>query len=250
MCFEPDSKPPIPPIIGAEVRYRDLVLEASDGNRFSAYEALADGPQGSAVVILPDVRGLFDFYTDLAIRLAEGGHDAVAIDYFGRTAGIEPRDQDFAFMDHVAETTIRGITADVAAAVSHIRVAAPDRAVFTLGFCFGGSNSWHQATAGHGLAGAVGFYGNPRGTRPTDAPQVLDVVSSIECPILALMGGDDPGIPAGVISEFEDALTAAGVEHEVITYPGAPHSFFDRRYEEFTPESEDAWDRVLEFLGR
>ena len=46
------------------------------------------------------------------------------------------------------------------------------------------------------------------------------------------------------------ALAAAGVEHEVVTYAGAPHSFFDRKQEEFADASEDAWRRVLDFLER
>ena len=69
-------------------------------------------------------------------------------------------------------------------------------------------------------------------------------------PILGLMGGDDPGIPLDDVAEFDEALAAAGVEHEVVVYPGAPHSFFDRKYEEFAADSADAWSRVLGFLER
>ena len=69
-------------------------------------------------------------------------------------------------------------------------------------------------------------------------------------PILALQGGDDPGIPAEESQAFDEALTAAGVEHEVVIYPGAPHSFFDRKFEEFAAESKDAWNRVLTFVER
>jgi carboxymethylenebutenolidase len=72
----------------------------------------------------------------------------------------------------------------------------------------------------------------------------------MEAPILGLMGGADAGIPAEDVDEFEAALTDAGVEHEVVTYPGAPHSFFDRRYEDFADASEDAWNRVLAFIER
>ena len=64
------------------------------------------------------------------------------------------------------------------------------------------------------------------------------------------MGGDDPGIPVAEVEAFNHALDEAGVEHEVVIYPGAPHSFFDRKYEEFAADSEDAWSRVLAFLGR
>ncbi len=64
------------------------------------------------------------------------------------------------------------------------------------------------------------------------------------------MGGDDPAIPVAEAEAFGAALDAAGVEHEVVIYPGAPHSFFDRKYEEFAADSEDAWNRVLAFLER
>jgi carboxymethylenebutenolidase len=33
-------------------------------------------------------------------------------------------------------------------------------------------------------------------------------------------------------------------------YPGAPHSFFDRRAAEQAEASEDAWRRMLGFLDR
>jgi carboxymethylenebutenolidase len=72
----------------------------------------------------------------------------------------------------------------------------------------------------------------------------------IACPILALQAGADENITAEENAAFDAALTAAGVEHEVVTYPGAPHSFFDRKHEEFAADSEDAWNRVLTFLER
>ena len=75
-------------------------------------------------MILPDVRGLYRFYEELALRFAERGYPAVAIDYFGRTAGVAKRDDEFAFMDHVAQTTPDGIQADVAAAVEYLRSPA------------------------------------------------------------------------------------------------------------------------------
>jgi len=70
------------------------------------------------------------------------------------------------------------------------------------------------------------------------------------CPILALQAGDDANISAEDNAAFEAALVAAGIEHELVTYPGAPHSFFDRKQEEFADASADAWSRVLEFVER
>jgi carboxymethylenebutenolidase len=65
-----------------------------------------------------------------------------------------------------------------------------------------------------------------------------------------MMGGDDQGIPVEVVDAFDGALDEAGIEHELVVYPGAPHSFFDRKQEEFASASEDAWNRVLAFVER
>jgi carboxymethylenebutenolidase len=118
-----------------------------------------------------------------------------------------------------------------------------------LGFCYGGSNSWHQAAHGHGLAGVVGFYGVPDRAWPQGARSAIELAPQMTCPVLGLLGGDDPSIPAAVVDGFDQALTTAGVEHELITYSGAPHSFFDRTYEAYAAESADAWQRVLVFIA-
>src|SRR5436190_403670 len=150
MCFDLDSSPPIPVIRGAAVTHEDLTLQAADGNRFAAFAATPEESSSVGVVILPDVRGLYRFYEELALRFAERGMSAVAFDYFGRTAGTAKRGEDFEYMPHVDQTAA--------------------------------------------------------------------------------------------------ALEAAGVEHELVTYEGAPHSFFDRKQEEFADASEDAWSKVLAFL--
>jgi len=237
MCFDLDSSPPIPPISGAAVSHEDLILEAADGNRFSAFAALPEEPSAVGVVVLPDVRGLYRFYEELALRFAERGIPAVAIDYFGRTAGTGKRGDDFEYRPHVEQTTTEGVQADARAAVEWLRDRGA-RSIFTVGFCFGGRESWRAAAAGHGLAGAVGFYGRT----------AAELAEGVEAPILALQAGADQNISAEDNAAFDEALTAAGVEHEVVTYPGAPHSFFDRGFEDFAAESEDAWARTLNFI--
>jgi carboxymethylenebutenolidase len=245
VCFDHDSLPPIPVVTGAAVSHRDLELEAADGNRFAAFLAEPDDPKGVGVVILPDVRGLYRFYEELALRFAERRYHALAFDYFGRSAGVGKRGEDFDYMPHVQQTTQDGIQADVAAAVDHLRDST--RAIFTVGFCFGGRNSWLAAASGHGLAGAVGFYGRPgEGRDGSPGPAVR--AEEIEAPILGLMGGADQAITVSDIDAFDKALTKARVEHELVTYDGAPHSFFDRKYEEYAEDSEDAWRRTLEFI--
>ncbi|HZQ16490.1 MAG TPA: dienelactone hydrolase family protein [Gaiellaceae bacterium] len=246
MCFDVDSAPPIPVIAGAAVSHDDLVLTAADGNRFSAFLATPDGPAAAGVVIYPDVRGLYRFYEELALRFAERGHAAIAFDYFGRTLGPGKRGDDFEYMPHVDQTTDAGVQADARAAVERLREAGA-ASVFSVGFCFGGRASWVGAASGHGLAGAIGFYGSP--TRERGGPSVIARVRDIACPILALQAGDDPGITADDNAAFERALTEAGVAHELVVYEGAPHSFFDRKQEQFAEASDDAWRRTLAFVA-
>jgi carboxymethylenebutenolidase len=246
MCFDTDSEPPVPRISGAAVSHERLVLQAADGNNFAAFLAEPEEPSATGILILPDVRGLYRFYEELALRFAERGHTALAFDYFGRTAGVAQRDDDFEYMPHIDQLTDELIQADAAAGVAKLRELGCT-AIFSVGFCFGGRASWIAAASGHGLAGAVGFYGGP--TREKFGPSPVARAAEMTCPILALQAGADQNITAEDNAAFDEALTRAGVEHDVVTYDGAPHSFFDRKYEEFADASADAWDRVLAFVA-
>jgi carboxymethylenebutenolidase len=257
MCFDFDARPPalptdlaLAPMAGgasAEL----LELSSRDGTRFSA--ALAESPQGSepAVVILPDVRGLYRFYIELAERFAEAGRHAIAIDYFGRTAGLAPRGEDFEYMPHVSQTSVEQVQADVVAAIGVLRERTGASGVVTVGFCFGGRQSFLAATSEElDLTGATGFYGILAGGGRAGGPSVLDHTGDMRCPVLGLFGGADTAIPSDQVDAFERGLAQSGVEHEVVIYPGAPHSFFDRSQAQHADASADAWRRVLGFLDR
>lgn len=261
MCFEPNARPPDlpPPMAGGAADGRALLLEAADGNRFRAYAAVPGGPPpatafppGSGMVVLPDIRGLVPYYEELALRFAEAGMAAVAVDLYARTAGTEARTPDFPYMDHAFRTTQAGLAADVAAAARLLRTAemGASSGLFTVGFCFGGRVSLLQGIEDHGLAGVIGFYGIPVGPSRNGTPAPVDVAASFRCPVLALYGGADEGIPGAAIAEFDRALERAGVEHESVVYPGAPHSFFDRHAERYAEASADAWRRMVDFVGR
>jgi carboxymethylenebutenolidase len=241
MCYSDDARPPLPPVGGAASDQGDLDLTAADGNRLMAYFAHAEEPTGTGMVILPDVRGLHGFYRELAQRFAEAGIDAVAIDYFGRTAGHGPRDESFEYRPYFEKTTPADVKADTAAAVEWLR--SPDggavRSVFTVGFCYGGAQSWRQSAAGHGLAGAIGFYGMPS--------RVRDVVAQMEAPLLMLIAGAD-STPLEEFQKFDQELTDAGKAHRMVVYDGAPHSFFDRTFADHKEACDDAWRQILAFV--
>ena len=218
MCYTDDARPPLPPVGGAAADQGDIHLTAADGNRFMAYFARAAEPTGAGMVVLPDVRGLHPFYQELAQRFAEAGIDAVALDYFGRTAGDGSRGEEFEWRSHVERTTPEGIAADTRAAVEFLRSGQMGdvRSVFT-----------------------VGFYGVPA--------RVRDSIPRMEAPLLLLVAGAD-FTPLEEFQRFDADLSVAGVPHRMVVYEGAPHSFFDRTFAEHADACADAWRQILDFV--
>jgi carboxymethylenebutenolidase len=248
MCYDSFARPPFPTERVGGAKGEDLVLTAADGNQFNAFIARAEKPKRGWVVILPDVRGLHQFYKDLALLFGEAGYNSVAIDYFGRTAGLTPRDDAFEFMPHVEKMQAAGIEADINAAIGAVRAEATDVPIVTVGFCMGGSISLQAAANPRlDLAGAVGFYAGLSRSRG-GSPTVLQQAEAIRIPVLGLFGGADQGIPVSDVEQLDQALDRAGVTHEIKVYPGAPHSFFDRKWTEFADASADAWTRILGFI--
>lgn len=123
MCYDDNAQPPVPEGAAIAASGEDLVLEAADGNRFAAYLARPSAPASAQVLIMPDIRGLHQFYKDLALRFAETGVAALAMDYFGRTAGLSGRDDSFEFMPHVQRTTLPTIMADVEIFRAYVRIS-------------------------------------------------------------------------------------------------------------------------------
>ncbi len=242
MCHEPGSRPPGPPSVGEVARTAPLHLTAGDGNELAAFEAepAGTGPH-PGLVLLPDVRGLHPYYVALATRFAEAGVHTVAIDYFGRSAGASTRAEDFDWQSHVPLVTPEHVAADAGAAAAHLRSAGV-LDVFTLGFCFGGGQSWALSAGALDLAGCMGFYGRPA--------LLEQVAGALRSPLLMLIAGADQATPVEEVSALAQRLRDAGNDVESHVYPGAPHSFFDRTFADHADACADAWERMLAFVGR
>jgi carboxymethylenebutenolidase len=243
MCHDDDSRAPAPPVRGEVGRHGPLTLTSADGTQFAAYEAIPAGFQagGAGMIVLPDVRGLHPYYMDLAQRFAEAGIAAAAIDYFGRTAGATARDDGFEYRPHVQQVDPANVQTDVAAAIERLRSNTGAGPVFTVGFCFGGSQSWRLSASELDLSGVIGFYGRPS--------MVNDVVDRMRIPLLLQVAGADVATPQEEFVEFEQKLGAQGVEHDMKVYEGAPHSFFDRSFAEWKDAGADSWRRILDFVA-
>ena len=155
-------------------------------------------------------------------------------------------------MDHVAQTTPGrrpGTTSRAAVAYLRSPAGGSRSAIFTVGFCFGGRNSWLASAGGHGLAGAVGFYGMP-GERNGAARARSQRVGEMTAPILALQAGADAHITRATINaSFDAALTAAGVEHEIVTLSTARRTASSTASTRSSRSaSDDAWRRTLSFI--
>lgn len=251
-CQQVDDVPPPHrrrpvPIVAAGFRMR-----STDGSSVLAYQALphlpaddgqlraGDADARTGVVLLPDIRGAHAYYRRLAEQFASAGSPAVLVDWYTRTADTDDRGDDFEWQPHFARVKDADIDADVAAAVARLAVEGVTDVV-TVGFCFGGAQSWRLGAELHGLAGAVGFYGPPR--------FVGDAVDRISCPVLMLLAGDDVATTPEEFDRFERRLVGHNDRVTRVDYEGVPHSFFDGADERWAAAAADAWCRVLEFVA-
>ena len=267
MCHADGTLPPSP---GGEVPDSAAVggtathLRSADGTEFMAYQADAvavgadtgagpgpgvgpgagagagTGLSGPAVIVLPDMRGMHEFYKDMARKLAAAGVSALAIDYYGRDLPDDERaGPPETMMPLVMSLSAEQVAADVRAATDAV-LARGATSVFCVGFCFGGSQAWNQSAFDSRLAGCVGLYGRPDDCRP--------FLSRMSVPLLLLVGGKDFMTPAEDFSHFDDELAQAGVEHNMVMYPNAPHAFFENSAG-YDAECADAWQRLLAFIA-
>ena len=251
MCFDDGALVPQPEGELGAAHGEQVVLTSTDGTPFHAFVAMPEDAARTrdvSVLIYPDIRGLHAFYTQLAVTFAGLGFPALGIDYFGRTAGLTERNDAFEHQPHVQQLTYPSLVADSQAGLAELGQRAPGNVVVAVGFCLGGTLSLMAgAHAELGLAGVVGFYAGMK--RDFGEGTALDQAGAITVPMLGLFGGADQGIPVEQVEALDDRLDPTGVQHEIVTYPGAPHSFFDRRSVDHADATSDSWRRIVAFLN-
>lgn len=197
-----------------------------------------DGPFPGLVVI-HEWWGLNDNIRAESDKLAKAGYAALAVDLFGKST-TDPQEarKMTQNLDQQAATT------QLIAAANYLRslVYVPDDKVGSIGWCFGGKQSLLLAINDPKLATAVIYYGQP----VTDPKELAKIKASV----LGIFGEADESIPMSTVQKFRQALTEAGVRHEIYTYPGAGHAFANpTRGDSYKPAAaEDAWKKTLVFL--
>jgi carboxymethylenebutenolidase len=194
-----------------------------------------------AVLIIHENRGLTDHFKTLPARFAADGYDALAIDLLSRQGGTA------AFADPAQATAALGaakqddLTADMRAGLDELSRRAPGAGLAIVGFCFGGGQVWSLLAAGEPrLAAAAPFYGpGPSGAN----------FSGSKAAVLGVYAELDSRVNASK-DAMDQALTAAGLVHEMRVFPGVDHAFFNDtgpRYD--ATQAAAAYQAVLDWFG-
>jgi len=192
------------------------------------------------LVVIPDIMGMRPLFDDHVRRLADdNGWVVVAFEPF---VGMEDQPLEWR-LENVGLLDDARVLGDAVAAAD----ATGCERVGILGFCMGGMFALKASGTGR-FHRAVSFYGMvhvPENWASETLQQPLGYVTRPQaCPVLLLVGTEDPWVPPGHAEE----LRATGAE--VVTYPGADHGFVhdETRPAHRPDDAADAWQRAITFL--
>jgi carboxymethylenebutenolidase len=254
MCSAPDED--LGPAAAAAVSEEERRLPVGDGAALREFVALpATGFRRGAVLIIHDIWGYTNFYKELARRVTANGHAAVLVDFFGRQGDLPEEmrapERTGSKPEALARATERAqqlsdqrFLADMQTAVDDLHARGAQR-VACWGFCMGGRLAYVASARLRDLAGVVAYYGHLQAEPGRLSP--LQLAGEIHIPVLGVFGGADPGIPVDQVAAFRDALRT---EHQVVTYPEAPHGFLRYGARDHKAAIDDALDRTFRFLSR
>jgi carboxymethylenebutenolidase len=231
----PKDKSPTPSATEA------ITFVGPKGRRLMGAWAVAEGARGG-VLVIHENRGLNDHIRSVAARFAASGYSALAIDLLSEEGGTD------SFADPAQATAALGqvpperFDADMRFGVTEIKRRIRGKDVGAVGFCFGGGMVWRLLAAGEQqLRAAVPFYG--------PLPEGADFSGSKKAAVLGIYAGLDTRVNA-TRDAAAAALAAAGLVHEIVTFPGVNHAFFNDtgpRYD--AAAAAEAYARVLDWFA-
>lgn len=191
-----------------------------------------------AILVIHENRGLLPHFPDVARRLAKEGYVALALDLLSREGGTSALTDPAQATATLGRASQERLVEDMNGGVRYLQGLPFVRAdrLGALGFCFGGGMVWLLTVRNQDVKAAVPFYG----PRPP-----LNEVSNIRAAVLGIYGANDTFINPGV-PDLEAALKQNNKTHQLITYPGAGHAFFNdtgRAYHAAAAEA--AWRETL-----
>ena len=238
---EPTKTPGATPAGPEPAETEDITFPGpSRRDTFGTFSAASE-PKG-AVLVIHENRGLTDHIKSVAGRFATSGYSALAVDLLSSGGGTKEFTDEAEIMAKLSETPADDFVADMTAAIDELERRVPDAKIGAIGFCFGGGMVWQLVQSGEErLAAAAPFYG----TTPDEGPDF----------------GDSKAAVLGVYAELDDrvnatrdgaeaALQDAGLEHEIVTYPGVDHAFFNATGDNYDKnQAEKAYAKVVSWFG-
>ena len=197
-------------------------LEYKDGDvTLKGYLALDEQSDHKrpGILVMPEAFGLGAHAKERAFRLASLGYVALAADPYGNGLEVDNLDAAIKQMSAIRETPEKfRHRAKVALDALCAQPQVDTNRLAMIGFCMGGSSSLEMARDGAPLRGVVSFHGALETDKPAQAGQ-------IKAKILVCHGADDPFVPPAQVSAFQEEMTKAGANWEVMSFGGTVHSF-------------------------
>jgi carboxymethylenebutenolidase len=225
---------------GPAVATEEISFAGPQGTLMGAW-ASATEPRGG-VLVIHENRGLTDHIRSVAGRFAASGYSALAIDLLSAEGGTASFDDSARATAALTGRSEEQLVADLRAGIDELTRRLPGAKLAAVGFCFGGGMVWTLLAAGEPrLAAAVPFYG--------PAPADADFAGSTAA-VLGIYAEQDARVNASRDGAAA-ALDRAGLPHEMVTYPGVNHAFFNdtgARYDAATATT--AHQKVLDWFGQ
>jgi carboxymethylenebutenolidase len=218
-----------------------ITFAGPQGQTLRGAWAPAAQPKG-ALLVIHENRGLNDHIRSVAGRFAAAGYSSLAIDLLSEEGGTEAVGGEAEAMAAISKVPQERFAADLKAGVAEVARRTPDAKIGAIGFCFGGGMTWLLlASKEPRVAAAAPFYG--------PLPDNPDFRGS-KAAVLGIYGELDQRVTSSR-EDAEAALTRAGLTHEMVTYKGANHAFFNDTGPRYNAAAAtQAYQKVLGWFGK
>ena len=227
--------------VSATLPTREITFRGPRGRRLMGAWAAARRPRGG-ILVIHENRGLNNSIRSVAGRLAASGYSSLAIDLLSEEGGTRSFDDEFEAMAALGAAPPSRFVADMKAGITELRRRLPGKKVAVTGFCFGGGMTWLLlASRESRLAAAVPFYGPfpENGNLAGAKAAVLGVYAELDSRVNATRAA------------ARSALRKAGLRHQIVTFRGVDHAFFNptgARYDAAAASA--AYRRMLNWFSR